>query len=31
MSEKKVLGLDKLKSIYKKGRIHEEEYGLFKY
>ena len=27
----KVLGANKLKSIYKKGKVHDEEYYLFKY
>ena len=27
----KVLGVDKLKSMYKKGKMHGEEYCLFKY
>ena len=28
---KKVLGMDKLKSMYKKGKIHGEEHWMFKY
>ena len=28
---KKVLGVDKLKSMYKKGKVHGEEYWMFKY
>ena len=28
---KKALGLDKLKSMYKKGQVHGEEYWMFKY
>ena len=28
---KKVLGVDKLKSMYKKGKIHGEEHWMFKY
>ena len=28
---KKVLGVDKLKSLYKKGKVHGEEYWMFGY
>ena len=28
---KKVLGVDKLKSMYKIGKVHGEEYWMFKY
>ena len=27
---KKVLGVDKLKSMYKEGKLHGEEYWMFK-
>ena len=31
MWKNEVLGVDKLKSMYKKGKVHGEEYCLFKY
>ena len=28
---KKVLGVDKVKSVYKKGKVHGEKYWMFEY
>ena len=31
MSKNKVLGVEKIKRMYKKGRVHGQEYCQFKY
>ena len=31
MSKNKALGVEKIKSMYRKGRVHGQEYCLFKY